>query len=212
MENTYIVQDIATFAVLLVAPSRLNANYISRGILNSTAIQYSTAVPWRANIFKGFNLKDDLMQMHKTKNRHVIPRKMPEDLITPLFLQNRELAKMRSTYLYALEQYTLSNTVRAEDILDPQMLPFITDQISKCDPSTNTYTDAVKEYAYISNIEVSVAYQEWSMRLETAGLVRLRGQALFDKYAYQIINAVKIEECAEALNSAYHDYYMKAAL
>ena len=207
--NTFAVLEIGTSALLYFAPTKLNANLVSAGTLNTLAVQYSTAVKWRENLFKGYDLSKDHLRVYKDGN-NVLVKHLDPAVITPEFLAKKQLVTMRGEYLYALEMYTMAPIIRTADLLDPSVLPFITDQLGKAKPEEGYYPNAIQEYAFISGIETDTAYQELSMRVETVGLIRLRAQAIFDKYARMINIATTKAECSLALNKAHEERYMNA--
>jgi hypothetical protein len=73
-------------------------------------------------------------------------------------------------------------------------LPFLTEQLSLCDPQNNHYTKAIIEWGEIQDISPSAAYQELKIRQEGHGISYLRRHALYQKHVKNISSAKTLDE------------------
>jgi hypothetical protein len=74
------------------------------------------------------------------------------------------------------------------------LMPYLTAQLSQCDPSKNHYAAPIIEWAEIQEISPDAAYQELKLRQEGHGLIYLRRHALYLKYARKISMAKTIDD------------------
>jgi hypothetical protein len=87
------------------------------------------------------------------------------------------------------------------------MMPFLTDQLNKCDPSNNIYTTAIQDWANIQNVSYETAYQELKLRQEGYGLVYIRSHALYTKHAKNISQAKNEPELRKKYEEALLEIY-----
>jgi len=210
-DNTVLVKDIDTNAILYVARSLTNANAVNLGIINSLVIVLPTSLEHRRKgLLDGVNLEDDL-QLYQGR-KYVSLRPLPLHLLTGQHRARRALAQLRGKYLFSLEVYFSGQLNRTVDFFDPELKSFIGHELLKCKPENEVYSDAIHEYAFISEINVQTAYQELLMGFETAGVIKLRNYALFKKHAMIFNSLHTAEELDLAMKNALDDLLYKARI
>lgn len=210
-QNTYLVIDTDSNSVLYFAPSKLTANIVSRGLLNTMALEIPTAHPWREDVFKGIDKINDHIRLINKNGRPAV-KFLELEKRTSAYIQKKELATLRGKYIYGLELFSMSNIIRVTDLLDESLLPFINQQLEKSNPETESFSPALQEYATLLGITPENAYYDLSMRAETAGLIRIRAQAIFEKYSTIINQSSEEADFFKALNDAYYDQLGKATV
>ena len=114
---------------------------------------------------------------------------------TDLRVLTLEKARVLAQWEFSIRQH-LS---RANDFYDlSSVLPFLTEQLSLCDPQNNHYTKSIVEWGEIQEITPAAAYQELKIRQEGHGIAYLRRHALYLKHVKKISLAKTIDEVSQA--------------
>jgi hypothetical protein len=180
MENISAVVDTTTRAILAFPRSFTTAVYVSQGIVNTEPILIPTSIQVVDEDLKQYNLNVDILRLTpKNKNWFGI---VPDVLVTKSLLERRANARLRSSYIYTLEQQFQIQNFRSRIHYDESVSSHLLSELSKCNPETNTYSYGIVEYANIQEIEPSAAYQELSVMLDSSGLIKIRNFAWFIEY------------------------------
>jgi len=204
---TYIV-EMGYHSILCKARSVASANATAKGMFNTTV----RMIPIQLNQFSHIKEIDFDNKCINIDMSGTGVNELSTHLITPEYLEIKRLARLRSDFLWALEIRLHEGIWRLHDYFDPKLEAFLLGELTKCNPETNEYTDALHEYATISEVDVATIYQELDMKTRTAGLIRLRNRALYDKYVRIMNTANTREEMIVILNDALTDAYSKHRL
>jgi hypothetical protein len=194
-------------SVLYKCKSFTSGNATARGLLN-TAVRF---IPVKLLRYSSLKTIDWAKEFYTMDIKGTI-EPMPEYLITDDYLKLKYIASVRAECLWALELYLQEGISRVIDYYDDNLSAFLVAELNKCNPAEDYYTDAIHEYADIAEIEPKYVYQEMSMTVNTAGLVRLRNKAIYDKYVIKFGSANSREECDELIKQALEDAYRKHRL
>ena len=204
--HSYIV-EVGYGTILCKSRSVTSANATVKGLFN-TAIRM---IAVQLNQFSHFTNIDFDNKHFKVDLRGEVEELSPH-LVTPEFLELKRIAKLRNEFLWALELRLQEGIYRLQDYYEPTLEAFLLSELTLCDPETGTYTDALHEYANISEVDVETVYQELTMKSRTAGIIRLRNKALYDKYVRKMNTASTKEELLIIMKGALDDAYSKQQL
>lgn len=194
-------------SVLYKCKSFTSANSVSKGLLN-TAVRFVPIALRRYAPLRNIDWNNEF---------HIIDpvgdlEPLTEYLITPEYRELKALAALRAEGIWALELYLQEGISRVNTYYDDTLPAFLISELNKCDPKNNYYTDAIHEYASISELDVNFAYQELSLTSHTAGLITLRNKALYDKYVIKFNSVYTRQECDLLIKQALDDAYRKHRL
>lgn len=202
-----VIIEMSHGSVLCTTRSVSSANATVKGLFNTTARMIPTILSRFAHVRElDFDNRFIIMDIRTGV------KDLAEHLITPEYLELKKLAKLRNDFLWALETRLQEGIWRLHDYYEPTLESFLLSELSDCDPETSYYTDALYEYASISDIDVATVYQELRMKTRTSGLIRLRNRAVYDKYVRIMNTANTKEELNIALGNALNDAYVKQQL
>ena len=123
----------------------------------------------------------------------------------------RDLILKKAYYLGLWEFRVRQQLHRINDFYGlSSMMPFLTEQLSLCDPKNNYYTDPILEWADIQEVLPNVAYQELKMKQYGHGVVYLRSHALYSKYVRVLNTAENLDQIIEKFELAVVDLVRKA--
>lgn len=180
MENMYAVVDTTTRAILAFPNTQITAVYVSQGIVNSEPILIPSSLQTVGEDLEQYNLDTDVLKVAPKNGSWV--ELMPDMLITKSLMERRNTAKLRSKYIYILEQQFKIQNARSLLHYDESVNAHLLMELNKCDPTTNTYSYGILEYANIQKIDPSTAYQELTVMLDSSGLIKIRNFAWFMEY------------------------------
>lgn len=197
-----LIIEMGHSSVLCKARSATSATATVKGLFNTTA----RLLPVEIRQFS--HLKNTMWNSeHYTLevNGEISP--LADHLITEDYLELKNLSIMRNDFHWLLETRLQEGINRIYDYYDSNLESFLISELANCNIETNYFTDSIHEYASIAEVDVYTVYQELSMRTKTAGLIRLRNKAIYDKYTRIINTATTKDELmkiyADALNDAY---------
>jgi hypothetical protein len=137
-----------------------------------------------------------------------------ETQFTPIgFAEYRQLILNRLDALQRLDQNAKSVTYRLHDFYgSTDFIAVLSHELLNCDPNTNKYSDAIKEWARIQEIPAETAYKELSMKFEDTALQYLRNHAIYTKYARKINQSTTPEDLRNVLSSALMEFKLDSFL
>jgi hypothetical protein len=181
MENMYAVVDKTTNIILSFPKSYTAAECVTQGLLDTKAIMIPTSLSKVGKEFKSYNLEKDFLKLSISETSWL--SKVPDHLINFNLQKKRKIARLRSIYIYSLEQRFLKiQNIRSIIHFDEHVYANLLDDIKKSDPITDTYSQGIVEYANIQTISPKTAYQEIKFMLDSSGLIKIRNYAWFKHY------------------------------
>lgn len=204
----YIVADIETGLVLTRVSSANCASALTLGLLNSTSISLPTQLSHRRNEWDAYDFNKGLFQV--SQGYLIAP--YPEELLREDLLKKREVAKIRGAFIYSLEVYCMQELTRIASYMPENLMVFIQQELSQCDPEKNIFTKAIEEYAALQEIEASVAYHELQLQLQSSGVVKLRNYAIYEKFMMKMNSCYTREELQVVHEQAFDALIRKAAI
>jgi hypothetical protein len=181
MENMYAVVDKTTNIILSFPKSYTAAECVTQGLLDTKAIMIPTSLSKVGKEFKSYNLEKDFLKLSISETSWL--SKVPDHLINFNLQKKRKIARLRSIYIYSLEQRFLKiQNIRSIIHFDEHVYANLLDDIKKSDPITDTYSQGIVEYANIQAISPKTAYHEIKFMLDSSGLIKIRNYAWFKHY------------------------------
>lgn len=200
MENMCAVIDTTSRAILAFPQSYTTAVYVAQGIVNSEPVLIPSSLPQVDSEFKQFNLNTDILKLTPKDDTWVSA--MPDMFITKELLERRNIAKLRSNYIYVLEQQFKMQNFRSIIYHDESVAAHLLKALKESDPMTNTFAYEITEYANIQGISPLAAYQELSVMLDSSGLIKIRNFAWFVEYVRKFNSLTTVAELdAEMINA-----------
>lgn len=180
MKEKIIVVDNNTNGVLCECTSHSIAHSVSSGFINSSVKILPSNLPWRHEEYnKDFKeshyqfIVGDIFEMNPS-------------LITEKWLNLKSLAGRRSDFHLAWEtrckMYLLNRNVEYPHTAEFE--GFLWRELDRCDPASNFYTQAIVEWASLSDVDVATAYQELKLKAESRGLQYIRNHAIHQKFVF----------------------------
>jgi hypothetical protein len=207
-ENIYAVYDTETRIILCFPRSYTTALYVSQGILNTEPILIPSSLARVGNELKQFNLNVDVLRL-TPKQGHWVSL-VPDHLVNDKLSKQREIAKLRSEYIYVLEQQFKIQNARSILHFDEQVMSFLSHEVNKSEPMTDTYSMGIIEYANIQSISPKVAYQEIKFMLDSSSLIKIRNYAWFTEYIRKFNSLTTKEELAAEVKNAWQSLVLNA--
>lgn len=208
MENIYAVFDTATRIILAFPRSYTTAVYVSQGILNTEAILVPTTLEKVDREFKQYDLNVDVLKLTPKTGKWV--QLIPDQLVNDELRKKIQIAKLRAEYIYVLEQQFKIQNARSMLHFDEFVVTYLLDEISKCDPDKEYYSDGIREYANIQSLSPKVAYQEIKFMLDSSGLIKIRNYAWFMEYVRRFNTLTTKEELAAEVKNAWQSLVLNA--
>jgi hypothetical protein len=207
----YAVIETDSKIILFFAPSRLTATALAQGMLNTKAVEFPIHPEFDSESIKQVDPKYDIIQLQSAGYKVQI-RRLTDFAGALDCYKKRDLLEIRSRYLHALELLCVSQLTRSTNLIDESLGTFVHEQLNKSDPQSDHYTPALLEYANTVGIDPDIAYQELSIRTQSAGLIKFRVQALYDKYS-RILTTLSDSKQFESVifqmkNQLYLDSYV----
>ena len=212
--NVFLV-DQETFGIIAFNSSIPIIHALSDGIQNSSVMSVVLVPPDER--FKGAGLDPSVLNSHhvllRSDSQSLIPSEcnvaklakvaninqlfavadMDPSLITPAWIAKKKIAKSRLLGLWLLEQKIERYMTRAKFFSgDDHLIPFMREEINKCNFDGKVYSDAIVEWASIADTTPDEAYHILSNRVQSANLIVSRLHALWFKYVNKI-NALSEE-------------------
>jgi hypothetical protein len=207
-ENTYAVFDTETRIILVFPQSYTTAVCVSRGMLNTEPILLPTSLARVGNELKQYNLDSDVLKL-TPKQGHWVSL-VPDHLITEQLMKQREIATLRSEYIYVLEQQFKIQNARSMLYFDEHVATYLIDEINKSEPMTDTYSKGIVEYASIQFISPAAAYQELKFMIESSGLIKIRNYAWFSEYVRKFNGLTTKEELQAEVKNSWQSLVLNA--
>jgi hypothetical protein len=192
-------------AVLLATGSTAAAKAVAMCNRNLRLKTIETWAPWIDSGFKICNFNDPSIAYifkwnSNTQTRSAEPA--PAELLTPEFKQYRQEIKLRLDWLEVLG--TVSDVIMSPVTETPLHIEYadsILDQLRRCDPENNSYTDAIAAYATATDCTPAAAYAELNLHMENMAHARLRNLGIYIKYR-NLLNAAPAT--ADAQRAVWH--------
>lgn len=210
MKLRVIVVDNHTDGILCECESISVAHSVSCGFINSSVKILPSSLPWLKSEFdKDFNSVDVHYQHIFAKINNMNP-----SLITEKWISLKKLALMRNNFHLAWEtrcnQFLLNRNIEYSNL---QMFEtFIWRELDRCRPEDDFYTQAIHEWATLSNIDTSSAYQELKLKAESRGLQYVRNHAIHQKYVFLLNQETTLEKLQAVIADGLNQLVYKSLL
>lgn len=192
MKDKYIVVDMETEGILCESITPSIAQAVSLGFMNSTIKVLPGSFPRFAELYEKYSFnQSDTYYTHQ--NMQV--KEMNPNIVNDKWIASKKLAHLRNNFHTAWE-------ARCKQFLQNRNHDFHTlgvfdgylwNQIEKCNPTVGYYTQAIHEWASISETLPETAFQELKMKSESIALQYIRNHAVYQRYVY-LINKEKTEK------------------
>jgi hypothetical protein len=207
-ENSYAVFDAESRIILVFPESYTTAVCVSQGMLNTEPILIPTSLKKISNELKQYNLDTDVLKL-TPKQGHWVSL-VPDHLITEQLMLRIEIARLRSEYIYVLEQQFKIQNARSMLHFDEHVASYLIVEINESEPMTNTYAKGIVEYANIQNISPAAAYEELKFMIESSGLIKIRNYAWFSEYVRKFNNLTTKEELQAEIKNSWQSLVLNA--
>ena len=191
MNQKVIVVDNHTNGIMCECATFSIAHSVSSGFINSSIKVLPSNLPWQS---EEFNLKFNKIDQHYQFNMGKINIMNPS-LITEEWIDLKNLAILRNTWQLTWEtrcnQYLLNRNIEYAHI--DQFEGFLWRELDACKPESEFYTQAIIEWASLSDVDPRTAYQELKLKAESRGLQYIRNHAIHQKYVF-LLNQEKTKE------------------
>lgn len=112
---------------------------------------------------------------------------LPMQTVTSEWMEKKKLAKSRNLGLWLLEQKIERYIARAKFFIgDDVLVPFLANELAKCDFDNNVYSDVIVEWAEIANVTPAEAFHILSNKISSTNIIVSRLHAIWFKYVNQI--------------------------
>jgi hypothetical protein len=196
-EPINMVFDTTNFFIYCFPKSATCAHSVTLGLMDTERALLQTDLPSVASSVQQFDLENDDLQFCSfkiaTKAGERWIRHFPKEQLTKEILERKNIAKMRSNYLYSLEAYLRTWVVKSIYSSDESTISYLIDAIRSSDPANDEYSLALMEYAHILELDYKSAYQDLKMHTESAGLLKVRSHAQYKKYV-ELFNSCQTKD------------------
>lgn len=184
MESLNIITDAETRGILATCPSSTAANRLTLFYPNLTVYHIPTQVKFINDKFLDLDFNDlstiyNCYRMLRDEIVEIAEHQKTDELLT---LRNE--IRIRIAFMLYLEAVCFDETKVVVDYIGFELLsPWLIDQLNKCDPSQNIYTDSIRDLAAYNEISENNYYQELRMKVDSVGVTMLKNQAIWLKYS-----------------------------
>ena len=194
IETKYLIASLENTSVYLMTPSVITANALVSGSGDSII-----------KVFTAYNSADygKITRNMFTEKVYSIDQKagnifveMPDEHVSASWKETRSTLLIRQHLFGRWESFTKQALARQTRHQWGEFDFVAMEQIKESDPSSNTYTWMLEEYARIVEIPVDRAYKELKLRLESDLMTKFRIQALAEKWKDRI-NQVTMQQQVE---------------
>ena len=214
-EFMYLVTDASNSdAILLATGSATTAKAVALCDRRLRFRGVETWARWIDKEFKDLDFNDikNTYYYNWRGGKRSISVESPE-LVTEEFVTFRREIKMRHSWHEALS--ALCDLIMLPVVETPMHNEYassIIDQIHKCDPDNNFYTDAICAYATATNCSPATAYAELNLHMENIAHARLRNLGIYIKYRNLLNAAPAIQDAQQAVYNAAQDELVNNSL
>ena len=216
--ETFIVYDRDTHGIICQTESMFLARSLITGMSNGdSTLLFGKWGMWNTLVHDpAINRKFDFNNIdvhYQLLGLEGVVVPLTENLITPEWVKKRRILMLKLEWIKNLENLVRSMTIKTSEYFGSSNFEgFLSTQLNKCDPSTNTYTSAIKDWAAIQDIPESAAFQELTIRSEHYGLTHMRNHAIYLKYVRKINQSNSAEECFQWCKLAWDELLRNASV
>jgi len=210
MKQRVIVVDGNTFGIMCESVSYSVAHSVSLGFINASVRILPANLSWLESKYnKNYNDKLTHYQFFRGDVFNMSP-----SLITDEWLSLRNLAFLRNRFQMIWEtrcnQYLLNRSYEYAHL--DKLDGYLWRELEKCNPDTNFYTQAIIEWATLSGIDPTSAYQELKLKADSRGLQYLRNHAIHQRFVNLINQETTVEKLQEVLIEGVKQLINKAEI
>lgn len=112
---------------------------------------------------------------------------LPMQTVTDEWIEKKKLAKIRYLGLWLLERKIERYLARAKFFVgDGILVPFLANELAKCDFDNNVYSDVIVEWAEIADVTSAEAFHILSNKISSTNIIVSRLHAIWFKYVNKI--------------------------
>jgi hypothetical protein len=202
----YILTDVTNDGIIYIGDNLPTTNLIKSGLADAEVWLLYSYHPCYNSISRKGLFEDRRMWRFNRNTFDVI--EMSGEMLNEAYLEKLRLVRLR---------YTISERLMAlvhVACLPAKTSPFegfennLAFAIAQCDPKTETWSNAIIEYAQINQIEPYVAYKEIKLKVESVHSLRMRVYA-WQMYFNSLINNIKTQEDLDAVREELFTRFIK---
>lgn len=181
MNSIFLILDLHNGGILHEPRSRDVMVGLLEGTLDAIPYQLFPEL-WSEELREQYANFDFGIDMLFLSPKDRLFHRMPEALVTDSFLERRQIAKERASYIYKLQ--LLCEGARETNSLGvPQeIFADIEFELQKCRPDQHEFTTAIHEYASCVGLTPAACFEDLRMKVEGGRIVRIRNFAIYRKY------------------------------
>jgi hypothetical protein len=208
-DSLNLVIDIQTGAVLASSPSITASNAMMMFYPNLKILRLPTQILSVAQRYTDYDFNDISQTYVSLVPLSGVLEKVDENshILTDEFKKLRSETIIRVNYLYRLECQCLNETGKVLDYAGmPLLMPWLIDQLNRCDPDKGIYTNSIRELADYRDIPEDACYHDFRMRVDSLGMLMSNNYVIFLRYSEMMSKEdADPEKLQKILNTAYDD-------
>lgn len=201
----YIIDDYSNEGILFVGDNIVVANMVKSGLVD-TSIRVLYPFHDAYKIVNRVDLFENDKHFQVTKKLGIID--LPESSWNEVYLERRRLVKLRYPLMEFLARCTYMSTSTTKQSVWEGIENNMQFSLRDCDPSTDTFSDTVQEYAHINEISPAAAYREISLQVNNIHSIKMRAYAFQQHFATKI-NNVTDKDQQKAIADEMTDIFFK---
>lgn len=194
IEARYLIASLENTSIYLMTPSIITANALVSGSGDSIIKVFTAYNSVDYNIINRNMFTEKIYSINQNLGNTFV--EMPEEHVPASWRETRDVLLIRQLLFGRWESFTKQALARQTRHQWAEFDFIAMEQIKESNPSSNTYTWMLEEYARIVEMPVDRAYKELKLRLESDLMTKFRIQALAEKWKDKI-NQVTMQQQVE---------------
>ena len=186
-----ILVDYCNDGIIYAGDSIVVANLLKRGLVDADIFALSPSNPAFNKINRNEILYNTSHLSLQWKSLDAIP--MSEESKNPIYLERKKLCTLRAPIMERLVRYTFTASLTSKITIWEGFENNLEVALTGCDPESNTYSNAVLEYAHINNVDPAVAFREIKLQTENINSQKMKIYS-YQKYFSDKINLTTTED------------------
>lgn len=186
-----ILVDYCNDGIIYVSDSIVVANLLKRGLVDTDIFALSPSNPAFDKINRTSILNNTSHISLQWKSLDA--KTMSEESKNPIYLERKKLCTLRAPIMERLVRYTFTASLTSKITIWEGFENNLEFALTGCDPESNTYSNAVLEYAHINNVDPAIAFREIKLQTENINSLKMKIYS-YQKYFSDKINLATTEE------------------
>ena len=186
-----ILVDYCNDGIIYVSDSIVVANLLKKGLVDTDIFALIPSNPAFNKINRNEILSDVSHVALQWKSLDAVS--MSEESKNPVYLERKRLCNLRAPAMERLVRYTFTASLTSKITIWEGFENNLDFALTGCDPESNTYSNAVLEYAHINNVDTSVAFREIKLQTENINSSKMKIYS-YQKYFSDKINLATTKE------------------